>query len=634
MLQEIRERAQGWMAWFIVILISVPFALWGISSYLDGGSAQIAATVNGEKIAEQEFENGFRQFRQRVRDQLGSNYRPELIDDALLREEFLSTMIKERLVLQKSTDMGFNAGDLLVRSYINNISAFSVAGTFNKDVYERILRNQGLTPVGFEAQVRQSLVMEQLSNGIIGTEFSTDAELQDLLRLSMQRRDVDYLIFPAAAYRDSVDISESELVSFYEANQQSFTAPERVKVEYIELDVAQISITLEADEAALLGYYEQHKNEYITADRRRASHILFTVGGDASDVAALKQAKEALQRIRSGADFADLARELSQDSGSASSGGDLNYIDKGVMDQAFEDAVFQLSVGEVSEPVRSSFGYHLIKLTEIQQGSGKSFAEAKDQVKTAYLKNEAEKLFYEYAERLSDLAYEDPNSLQPAADALGIKTKISDWITRDGGSGVFASSKVVGAAFSDDVLLERHNSEAIEAGAEHILVLRVAEHEESSSRPLAEVKPEILEQLKSKVASELAQSKGREMLAALAKGDGLDALADAAGLKKINVKSVDRRSSDVPSAITTTLFRLPRPADGETSFGEALLPNGDFAVLALTKVEDGTSKDAEAIGGIDAIKSALQRSRGQSYYQHMVESLQEKADIVITKRDG
>jgi len=635
MLQEIRERAQGWIAWFIVILISVPFALWGISSYLDGGTTQITASVNGQEITEREFENNFRQFRQRVRDQLGSNYRPELIDDALLREEFLSEMIKERLVLQKSADMGFSAGDSLVRSYINSIPAFSVAGQFNKDVYERTLRNQGLSPVGFEEQVRQSLMMEQLSGGLIGTEFATDAELRDLLRLSMQRRSMDYLIVPAALYKDAVEVSESEVLSYYQSNQQSFMAPERVKVEYIELDVANIATTLEVDEAALQGYYEQHKNEYMTADRRRASHILFTFDGEAvTEADALAKAESALQRIRNGEDFADLARELSQDPGSASSGGDLDYIDQGVMDQAFEDMVFQLSVGEVSEPVKSSFGYHLIKLTAIQQGSGKSFAEAKDQVRTAYLKNEAEKLFYEYAERLSDLAYEDPDSLQPAAEALGINTKISDWIERDGGTGIFASSKVIGAAFSDEVLLERHNSEAIEVSAEHVMVLRVAEHEVSLLRPLDQVRQEIVDQLKTKAASELALNKGREILAALSKGDDFEPLAAAAELKIISANSVDRRSSEIPSAMNSALFRLPKPVDGGKSFGESVLPNGDFAVLVLTKVEDGNPKDAEAIGGIDAVKSALQRSRGQSYYQHMVETLQKRADIVINKRDG
>ena len=274
--------------------------------------------------------------------------------------------------------------------------------------------------------------------------------------------------------------------SYYETNQQLFMAPERVKVEYIELDIANISATLKADEASLLGYYEQHKNEYVTAERRRASHILFALSeGPAAEADALQTGIEsALERIRSGEEFAKVAKELSQDPGSAESGGDLGYFDKGIMDQAFEDAAFALSVGEVSEPVKSSFGYHIIKLTAVQEESGKSYDQVKDQIKAAYLKSEAEKLFYEYAERLSDLAYEDPDSLQPAADALGIETKISDWIERSGGSGLFASTKVTGAAFSDDVLLERHNSEAIEIGAEHILVLRVVEHEESSVRPV------------------------------------------------------------------------------------------------------------------------------------------------------
>lgn len=635
MLQEIRERAQGWIAWFIVILISVPFALWGISSYLDGGSTQVVASVNGQDITEREFENGYRQFRQRLRDQLGNNYRPELIDDARMRKEFLSSIIRDRLVLQASSDMGFSAGDALVRAYINSIPAFSVGGTFNNEVYERTLRNQGLSPVGFESQVRQSLMTEQLSGSVSGTEFATEAELQDLLRLRMQRRGLDYVIIPAAGFMKDVEVSEADIRSHYEANQQSYMAQERVKIEYIELDVSNISKTLKAEEALLLGYYEQHKNEYAVPERRRASHILFVQGeGKATEAEVMKKASDALQRIRGGEDFAKVAKELSQDPGSADSGGDLDYFEKGIMDQAFDEVVFAMSLDEVSEPVKTTFGYHIIKLTGIQAASGKHYDGVKDQIKSAYLKSEAERLFYEYAERLSDLAYEDPDSLQPAAEALGIETKKSEWIERNGGSGPFASSKVTGAAFSDDVLLERHNSEAIEIGPEHILVLRVVEHEESSVRPLDAVKEEIAAQLKSEAASKLAQSRGREMLSALSGGEGFESMAASAGLEIISKKAVDRSNNELPEEVNASLFRLPRPNEGGRSFGEAKLTNGDFAVLALNHVADGSDKDAGEIGGVEALKSALERSRGQTYFQHLIQNLEDSAKIVINKRDG
>ena len=635
MLQEIRERAQGWIAWFIVILISVPFALWGISSYLDGGSTQVVASVNGQDITEREFENGYRQYRQRVREQLGSNYRPELIDETRMREEFLSSMIRDRLVLRASGDMGFSAGDTLVRSYIKSIPAFSTNGTFNNEVYERRLRSQGLTPVGFESQIRQSLMAEQLAKSISASEFATDAEQRDLVRLSMQRRGFDYVIIPASGFKDSTDVTDAEIRSYYESNQQSFMAPERVKLEYIELDVDNLSTTLNADEASLLGYYEQHKNEYVTAERRRASHILFVLGeGATAEADALDQATNALKRIRAGEEFAKVAEELSQDPGSASSGGDLGYFEKGIMDKQFEDVAFAMSVGEVSEPVKSSFGYHIIKLTEIQKESGKSYDQVKDQIKTAYLKSEAEKLFYEYAERLSDLTYEDPDSLQPAAEALGIEIRKSDWIERDGGTGLFASSKVTGAAFSDDVLLERHNSEPIEIGAEHVLVLRVVEHEESSLRPLADVKGEIVSQLKSDAAAELARSKGRELLNIFSRGESLESLAHKEGLKIISMQAVDRNNSELPGEVMTSLFRLPRPVGGGKSFGEAQLGNGDFAILALNTVEDGSDNDADKIGGAAALKSALELSRGQTYYQHLIQNLEDSAKIVINKREG
>ena len=639
MLQDIRERAQGWIAWFIVILISVPFALWGIQSYLGGGSEPVVAKVNGQEITERDFDFAYRNYRDLLRQQMGKNYRPELLDDELIRKQVLDSMIREQLILQASEKMGLSAGDALVRATIVAIPGFQANGRFNSQAYERSVRSRGLTPAGFEAQVRRRLISEQLSVAVTRSEIATGSEVASLMRLQLQKRDLDYLRIPADRYLDQVQISDAEVKAYYDANQKAFQAPERVKLEYLDLDIDNIAKTLSVDDETLRGYYEQHRKEYVTPGQRRASHILITVeeGADeATEKAAREKAEAILQRIRDGEDFATLARELSQDPGSAAEGGDLGYFERGVMDKAFDDAVFSMAEGDVSEPVRTLFGLHIIKLTGIRPETGKSFEELRDELKSAYLKNEAERLFYEYAERLGDLAYEDPGSLQPAADALGMKTIQSDWITREGGTGVLASPKVVGAAFSDDVLLEGNNSEPIEISPEQVVVLRVAEHEEAAIRPFEEVKQEITELLKKKQATELARAEAEKLLARLQGGEGLEALAADIGGKVVSLKGVERNAAvvDLPGDLRRRAFRMPRPEQGQPVYGKAELRDGDFALIVLRSVQDGTVKEAEAIGGEEKLKQALERVTGEAYYNHLIDNLRAGAEIEIIRKEG
>ncbi|HHH38525.1 MAG TPA: peptidylprolyl isomerase, partial [Sedimenticola sp.] len=264
MLQDIREKAQGWIAWFIVILISVPFALWGINSYLGGGSEPVVASVNGYEITEREFETTYRDFRQRLRQQLGDAYRPGLVDEKALRKQVLESMIQNRLVLQAAEKMGLGVSDELIRRTILSIPAFQVNGRFSRELYERAVATQGLTPAGFEGRIRQAVVSEQLAKAVQGSALVTDAELQRLVALQMETRELDYLVVSAARYKDQVSVDDQEAKAYYDSHQQAFAVPERVKVEYLDLDVANIAATLKADDEQLRGYYEQHKNEYLS----------------------------------------------------------------------------------------------------------------------------------------------------------------------------------------------------------------------------------------------------------------------------------------------------------------------------------------------------------------------------------
>ncbi len=637
MLQSIRERAQGVIAWFIVILISVPFALFGINSYLGGGSEPVAATVNGQDITQRQFDNGYRDFRENLRQRLGDNYRPEMIDEKKLRQDVLQMMIRNSLLMQKSEALGLRVGDELVKQVIASIPAFRVDGRFNQQAYERGVRLQGQTPAAFVEQVRRGLVSEQLSKAVTGSEFTTGSELESLVKIRLQRRDFEYLVLPAENFLNGVEVSDESVQGYYAAHQDEFMAPERVKIQYLDLDIDSIAKTLTSNEEDLRAYYEQHQSLYKTAEQRRASHILIAID-EGSDQAAIDQARSqaqaALERVRNGEDFAAVAKEVSQDPGSAEEGGDLGFFQTGVMEPAFDEVVFKLKPGEISGLVRTPFGFHIIKLTDIRESAGKSFEEAKDEVAKAYLKSEAERLFYEYAERLGNIAYEEPHSLQPAADDLGMALKESDWISRDGGEGLLSAPKVIAAAFSEDVLVSGNNSEAIELNPEHVLVLRVLEHEEAAVKPLEQVKQSIADKLRLEKAIELASREGADWVARLSQGEQLATVAAEKGVPLNPRKEVTRDEQDIPADLLGHLFMMPHPQGDQPVYGQLALSNGGLALIALHKVIDGSLSEAAAMGGEDVLNRVMTESRGKSYFQHLQNNLRAAADVVITDQSS
>lgn len=631
MLQSIREKAQGWIAWVIVILISIPFALWGIQEYLGTGSAAIKASVNDREITEREFESDYRRFREQLRQQMGAAYRPDLLDDKLLRKEVLASIIKSELVYQQAIDLDMRASDEVLRDLIKNNPAFQVDGRFNQKAYENAARRVGLTTDGYELQMRRLLVSEQLKRAITSSEIVTQAELKETLRLKDQRRKMSYLMIPAGNYLAVTEVKPEEIDSYYQANKQSFMSPERVKLEYLELDIKSIAKTIKVDEDELRGYYEQNRKEYGIPEQRRASHILITVDESADEAAKTKaraQAAAALKRVKSGEDFAKVAQELSQDPGSAKQGGDLGLFGKGVMTEEFEKAAFALKKNAISDLVTTPFGYHIIKLTEIKVAKGKNFGELKSELAATYQKEQAGRIFYEYAEKLADLTYEDPDSLEPAADVLSLKVVKSDWISRDGGEGVLGNGRVISAAFSEDVLTEGHNSELLELATEHVLVLRVVEHEESRVKPMEQVKADIEQILKKRAASKLAEQGGKDIIAKLQQGQVMEKVAAEFKAELKHSAEVGRDASELPGEILQALFKMPKPEGESAVYDETGLANGDYAVIALEQVIDGTGSGLTD-DDRSKLQAAVERDSGESGFDHMVENMRGRSEIVI-----
>ncbi len=629
MLQNIRDKAQGWIAYGIVILISVPFALWGIQEYLGIGSEPVVAKVNGTEITERALDTQFQRFRQQLREQLGSAYRPEMFDDNRLREEVLNRMISDELIQQVSHDMGLRVNDAEVQAAVVGMQAFQKEGRFDQQTFERAVSLQGLTPAGFMERVRSSLLAQQLSLAVSTSTFVTPFEQAEVERLMNQKREFAYFVVPTSDFMVENAVGDDQINAYYNEHPSEFAIPERVKVRYIHLDAATAGGTLEVTDEQLRDYYEKNQEKFGLPEQRKASHILILAPEDADEatVAEAKSKIEALrERLMQGEDFAEVAKSSSQDPGSAANGGDLGYFGKGVMDPAFEAATFALEPGQISEPVRSSFGFHLIKVEDIRDGEVKPFELAKPEVERAYRKAEGERLYFEMAERLADLSYDDPKSLEPAASSLGLKIQVSDWISRDHAEGVLASPKVLTAAFSEDVLNGNNNSELIELDNESSLVLRVEEHQEASTQPLAEVKDRIVETLRKQNAEQQALAEAEKRKQEIEGGAALQQVAGAYPVT--GPESLGRADRSVPVALSGAVFSSPKPAEGGASVGAVPLGNGDVAVFALYAVNEGES--AQDAG--DSLAKSLGRSLERSLYDQLVADLKSRADIEILTR--
>lgn len=638
MLQQIHDRAKGWFAWAIIILISIPFALWGIQSYLDVGAEPMAALVNGQEISERQLDQQVQTARIQLRERLGAAYDPAQFDDRRLRQEVLDDLIREAVLLDVSRRMGLRVSDQELRAQILNESGFQVDGRFNKAAYEQAVQYEGLSTAMFEEQLRQRIVGAQLRMAVAGSELVTKAERDQYQRLTGQERELTWLRIPVARFQGEEPIDDQAITAYYDANPSRFQVPEQVKLDYLILDVTGLADQTAVSDEEVRRAYDADQARFGQPERRKVRHILLSLPKDADEATAqavLAETEGVRQRILDGEAFEAVAKSVSKDPGSASQGGALGEIEKGIMDPAFEQSAFTLPVGELSPPVRSSFGYHLIEVEAITPAAVKPFDEVRQQLRGDLAKQKAESLFYDLSERLANVVFESADSLEPAAKEFGLEIKHSDWIGRQGGEGLLGHPKVTSAAFSEEVLTERRNSDLIEPEKDVLqtVVLRVVDHHESSTKPLSEVRDEIISELHKERAQQAAAA------AAAAGADQLRGGAEwkaVAGEDKVEeVGMVTRNDPKVPAAVRTAAFTLPVPVTGGASVGTATLDNGDVAILRVTKVEDGK---VEAARPETADPTAmLGQLLGRQSYDAMLEDMEQRANIeriVATTREA
>lgn len=625
MLLAIRDKAQGWIAWAIVILITIPFALFGIQEYLGTSSNPAVASVNGVEINEQQLERRVREFRESMRITLGNAYREDLFDDAILRTQVLSRMVDESLLQQAADDWNMRTSDGQVRAYIRSIPSFQNEGQFSKKLYDSALRARGMNNAGFEDLVRTQLAITQIQNGLRSSSFVTDASLAQQVELADQKRDLSFLTIPAEQFNDQSAITEEEARKYYQDYQAAYKVPERVKLAYLHLSAENLMDQVEVSDEDLMAYFDEHSSEFVVAEERRLRHILIASDGD--DEAKAGKAQALLDQLRAGADFAALAKENSDDPGSAEKGGDLDWVNKGMMVKPFEEAGFSLGKDEISDVVKTQFGYHIIQATDIRGGGDATFEDVRYQVDEAYRKQQAEDLYFNAYEQFADTTYESPESLEPAADALQLKIQTTDWLTRnDQLPAPLDAPKVINTAFDEDVLQGGNNSQVIELGPTDALVLRVAEHEIESVKPFETVKDDVTQAAARSMASEKAAEKGKVLLADLKGGSAqIDALASANNWTLNTEKAVSREHLGVPAEVLAAAFATKSMAEN-AAFAGLVNAKGDYVLLAVTAVANGDVSQLEGQAK-DLRRNDLRNAMNTAEMANLLQILRDRADV-------
>lgn len=608
MLQKLREKTSGWIATVILGLLIVPFAFFGVESYMsqrvDTYAARIAQPPSWWKSAPQvwpvtylwsvhdidaqAYRERLELVRMNMREQQGDNFDAKAFESVENKRKILDGLIDEQLMQLAADRDGIVISDAEVRDAIQKMPDFQVDGAFNADRYQLLLASQNppLSPKGFEARIRDSLKNELIPSGIARSAFVTDLEIDRLMRLLGEHRDVSFVTLPPAA-PDTAEVTAAQIDAWYAAHKSDYRRPETVRLEYVEVDGSALTEAV-ADEAELRKRYQDQIAKYSTAEKREVSHILVTVAANASEAekkaAEAKAKKLASEAKAPGADFAALARANSDDTGSKANGGDLGWLAKGGMPGAFDDTAFAMQAGEVRGPVKTDFGWHVIKVNEVRAAVQRPFEDVRAELEKEAQEGSRERAFNELTGKLVDAAYKTPTSLEPAAKALGLPLQTTPAFSRAGGPGIAGDAKVLRMAFSDTMLQDGTASDPIELGPERTVLIRVIDHEPEQALPLAQVRDAVVAAIRADRQRKAADA-AADALVKAAKAKGLAEAAKDAGLAVGEANDITR-GMPVPSPeAARAFFDEPRPQGGEVPVNKVLV-GGQYVVFAVRGVRD------------------------------------------------
>ncbi|MFZ2237688.1 MAG: SurA N-terminal domain-containing protein [Dokdonella sp.] len=633
MLSKLRESMTGWAGKIIFALVLFAFSFFGIESYMVSQSQVGVAKVGSDEISQEKFRQRFDEYRQQMMQMMGDQADGSYFQRPEIKRQVLDSLVDETVLSQATDDLGLVIPNQAVFDSIAAIPAFQKDGQFDPVQYRAVLGAQGMSPASLESRVRQDLAARTLPLAIGNSAFVTDPELDTYLALRDQLRDFRYVKLTAPATPAEGALSDADLEKYYEEHKAEFRRPEQMSIEYLDLEGKQLTVDLKPDDTTLRERYEKEKSRFVTPEQRQASHILIKVDSKAGPDAqktALAKAETIRKQIDEGKDFAELAKTGSDDLGSKAQGGDLGWLDQGLTEPAFDEALFKLAdKGAISEPVLTAEGYHIIKLTDLRAGTTRSFDEVKSELTNQYLDSERERVFNDAAARLTDLTYEDPSSLETAAKDLKLTVQKTSMFGRNGGADpISANPQVAKAAFSDSVLVQGNNSDPIQLTPERTIVLRKLQHQPAADTPLAEVRDQVRSALVTERMAKTAKADADAMLARLNAGEALNTVAGELTVEE--AKGSGREAVNVDAPIVVSAFSLAAPAAGKSSYTTVLLDNQSYAIVALDAINAADPAKIDAAAR-KAARTQLSQDIGGAAARDLVAALRKAEKITINE---
>ncbi len=591
MLQTIRNKSKNW-AWLIVVIISVPFAFWGIERFQTDDTDEVIFTVGERDISRMNFSRNFIAQKRQLEEQYADEYNTR-VDEEALKQQVFQRLILSGMIESAAEEFGYVVNDGQLAQYIKSQSVFQDAdGQFDLEQYKTFLNLNGFSPNVYESEIRWNLKSNQIRESLIGSNLITNYEIEQFYEISSHEREFAWVLIPWRQELTNVSVEPEEAQAYYSENQSAFTVPEKVKIDYIELDADALADAIEVSDEQAEAYYANNEESFRTAEERRARHILFELEDKAL-------AEEVLASLNAGADFSELAEQHSIDAASAESGGDLGFFKRGIMVPSFDLEVFGMEIGDLSELVETQFGYHIIQLDDIKAGEQRSFAEVVDEVKDEFKKNQALEAFFTLQEQMATAAFENTLSLEPIAEIVQLPIQTTDWFTREEGTELAENSNIRNAAFSDEVKAKENNSQLIELSPTRVAVIRVSDTEAAFVKPFETVEQEINGELIKQKGSDLLVEKTSEMINKLQGDEALwtdvsTTFEISTGSLKFAFRSVDDAQSNLEEVIFDNIFQLPRPfADTPPLYLARRVSTGDVLMVALRASKPADIKDLE-----------------------------------------
>lgn len=609
----------------LFLFLIPPFVFFGVDRLDRPGGGETVASVGDARITQQEFARALRDRQEAIQRLTGGRAGPELLDSTELRAEVLEALVRRQLLLTRALRSGMAVTDGQLHGMISELPAFQSDGKFSFDLYQQYLRSQGMTPVAFEARLKQDLLLGQLDDAFGETSFVPRTVIDLLSRISEQQREVSVVTLPPDRFIEQVKLAPDAARQYYDGHPNEFRIPEQVRVDYVTLSMEALMAEVTVDPAQVRKYYDEHRGEFEAKQERQASHILIAVDAGASDAEKQKAREKAEDLARqlkqSPARFAELAKQHSQDPGSAANGGDLGFFGRGTMPKPFEQAVFAMKPGEVSGPVETEYGFHVIRLASVKGGETRSFEEARGQIETELKRQQAGRRFPELAEQFNNVVFEQSESLKPAAELAKTTVRQSGWITREHAADqTLNNPKLRQAVFSEDVIANKRNSAVVEVAPGTLVAARLLEHKAAAMQPFDEVAGAIEKKLTRQRAGQLAAQEGREQLEKLKQGGDAELKWGAAQL----VGRADAKG--LGEAVLRQAFRAD--ATKLPAYSGVDLPNGGYTLVRVSRVVEPEKIDPERR---KQVAEALRQLRGQEAMLAYVESLKQKDPVKISR---